>query len=678
MCAAMAKAVDIEIDANNVSHQFAGFGAQIWSGDTRVESILSSLHMKYVRMKFGGAWTPPTDATQAQMDAYVATKYDGDNNIRTTYEITNRLGIKVIANLFEGPAAWLGSGNRLKSDNFDDIARMWGSIAYYMQNHNMPISYIEMFNEPEGDWNVYVPGADYNTVVKLLRQELDSRGLTSVQICGPGLAYLYNAPYWFDDLDTAGVAALGAWSTHAWDEGWGHTDALPSFLDSRYKDYFDASILTKDPCRSKPVIITEYATGVLTYNGVTFSSADAPDSNQFAERCYENTLTLLNDGANILSYWQAADHDWMSGGMSGMMRRQGLGSTLRPVYYAFLTLAPYIPDNAMVITKTWNDPLISAAGFIGNGQLALAFANSTADTVNRTVRITGVTSLAITSALAFVAGAVINKTSEVSFNYATGSMDISLPRESTLTVVAVVNECSATLAGDLNGDCKVTFSDYGKVAADWLKDNRNPEEGDVIEDFESYSDTNSLHTKWVPYDTATLTLNTTIAHSGGKSMKMDYNNANSPYYGKALHWLVGSGIGVDWTAYDTLTLWFKCTVSKEPLKVHIVNKYGTNILQVPYGTPQVGDWTRWDIDLSPIPANQKTQIGRVDIFFTASNYGSGTTYFDDITVYDKDALVCSDYPDGDVNQDCVVDFKDIKVLGENWLTCTLIEQADCW
>ena len=59
-------------------------------------------------MKFGGNWNLPVNATQAQMDAYVAGKYNGDNGIRNTYSMLNRLNIAVIGN-FEGPSVWLGS-----------------------------------------------------------------------------------------------------------------------------------------------------------------------------------------------------------------------------------------------------------------------------------------------------------------------------------------------------------------------------------------------------------------------------------------------------------------------------------------------------------------------------------------------------------------------------------------
>jgi hypothetical protein len=670
-------AADIVMNAADVSHPFYGFGAQIWPGDLRVESLTTDLNLKYFRIAPGGCPTPPTDATVAQMDAYVNSQYNGTsrgNNVTASLQMAANHNVAVIFVRFGGPAAWLGSGNRLLSQYFDDYARLWASEVYFFRSRGLRVDYVELFNEPEGDWNIYCPGADYNTVVKLVRAELDSRGLTDVGIVGPGLAYLYHGPSWIGALDTQGKAALAAWSTHAWDEGWGNTAALPSFLDQRWKNYFGAAVNSADPTHSKPIIVTEYASGVCTYNGVTYSTDTYGDTYQFAQRCYENSLTLANNGANVLCYWEAANQSWQSQPMYAFMR---INSTLRPTYYVFSTLAPFVQNGSMVLNKTWNDPVISAAGFVSEDRLVLAFANSSADTVTRSVQVTGVTSLAITNALAFISGNVVDKLSEITYDYATNSMNISLPRESTLTVVMSLEECAARTGGDLNGDCKVTFADFAKAASDWMTDNRSPQ-SQVIEDFESYSDSASLTAKWVPTANVTLTLDASEFHSGGKSMKYQYNNANSPWYSRALHWVVGNGIGVDWSAYDTLTVWFKCTVAKEPLQVNIVNKYGTNVLNVPYGTPSVGGWTRWDIDLTPIAASEKTQIGRVDIFFTANYYGAGTAYFDDISVSNSGALVCSQPIEGDVDGNCVVDFSDIKIIGDNWLNCTLIEQSECW
>lgn len=676
---------DIEMNVANVSHPFYGFGAQVWPGDSRVEALCSQLNLKYFRVAPGGCPTPPTGATVAQMDNYVNSEYNGTgrgNNVTACLQIAQRQNVKVIFIRFGGPSAWLGAGSRLLSQYFDDYARLWASEIYFFKSRGLRVDYVELFNEPEGDWNAYCPGGDYNTVIKLVRAELDSRGLTDVGIIGPGLAYLYYGTSWIGALDTDGKNSLSAWSTHAWDEGWGHTDALPSFLDQRWRDYFGAAVNAADPTHVKPVIVTEYASGVRTFNGVTYGTNEYGDTSQFAERCYENALTLANNGANVLCFWEAANQSWQSQPMYAFLR---IDSTKRPTYYVYSSFAPYIPSDAMVVTKTWNDPVISAAGFIGSERLVLAFANSSANTVNRSVKITGVTTLAITNALAFVSGAVVDKTSEITFDYSTGSFNISLPRESTLTVVATLDECSIKTGGDLNGDCKVNFQDFAKAASVWMTDNRQTE-SNVIDNFESYP-LGSFST-WTPTPNVTLTIVNDVVHSGSKALKYAYNCGASPYYAKSefrLPGVVWNTSGLDWTGKTQVSFWYKVTVKKEPMSVKLVDCFGSNVYQQSFGTIPVGDWTEGILNLTlpdsyghTLTAYELAHIGRIDVVFSAVNYGAGTVYFDDISVSNSNNVFCSAAIENDINNDCTIDFEDIKVLGDNWLNCTLIDQSGCW
>ncbi len=45
--------------------------------------------------------------------------------------------------------------------------------------------------------------------------------------------------------------------------------------------------------------------------------------------------------------------------------------------------------------------------------------------------------------------------------------------------------------------------------------------------------------------------------------------------------------------------------------------------------------------------------------------GTGIIYFDDIRLYPAECL--DDRPAADFNVDCIVDFKDLKLMAENWL-----------
>jgi hypothetical protein len=676
---------DFTFDAANLSQSFEGFGAQIWPGDSRIEGLTNNLNLKYYRIAPGGCTSPPNDVTTAVMDAYVNSQYNGTtrgNSVEYSLGLAQTFGVNVIFIKFGGvPSTWLSDSTykELKSEYFNDFARVWASEVLYFKNLGYKIDYTELFNEPEGNWNIKVSPANYNTVVKIVRAEFDSRGLTDVGIIGPGLAYLYNGTSWIGGLDTQGKNAIAAWSTHAWDEGWGNTSALPSFLDQRWQDYFGAAVESADPTHSKPIIVTEYATAVRTYNGITYDDSTYCDSCQFAERSVENSLTMANNGANVLCYWEAANQSWQDN-FYGFQR---VNSSYRPVYYAFSTIAPYIPENAKVMTKTWNDSEISAAGFLGSGKLVLAFANSTANTETRTIKVTGVANFSVTAIKAFDNNSVIDKTADFTYDFAAGSMTIELPAESTLTIAADVSECSASEIGDMDGDCKVTFSDFAKLASDWMTNTQSIQE-EIIDDFESYTNDTILQSKWFN-NTANVitTLNTisTYVHSGTKSLKYVYNNWNSPWWSKSerrLDGIVWGSTGEDWTSYTTVSFWYYATSFTGTLKFQIVDTYGTSITT--YAVPSVvlNTWINIKIDITGIADSSLVKVGRVDVLVTPSTYGTGTFYIDDISISNSNGIVCENAPNGDVTGDCSVDIKDLKIMSDNWLECTLLDQSQCW
>jgi len=681
-CAA-AFAADITFDVCDLSHSFDGFGAQIWPGDSRVESLTTALNLKYYRIAPGGCSSPPVDATTAAMDAYVSSQYNGTtrgNSVEYSLAIAQTLGVKVIFIKFGGvPSTWLGTGNRLKSEYFDDFARVWASEVLYFSNRGYTIDYIELFNEPEGNWNIYCPGADYNTVVKLVRAELDSRGLADVGIAGPGLAYLYYGTSWIGSLDTAGKNAVAAWSTHAWDEGWGNTSATPSFLDQRWKTYFGAAVNSADPTHSKPVIVTEYATGVKTYNGVTFADDAFCDSNQFAERCYENSLTMANNGATVLCYWEAANQSWQD----NFFGWQRVNSTYRPVYYSFLTLAPYIPDNAMVLTKTWNDSQISAAGFFGSNRLVMAFANSTANTVTRTVQVTGVSSLVITTAKAFAAGVVTDELSNVHFDYSSGTMSVTLPRESTLTVVAMVNECGSKL--DVNHDCKVTLADFIEISADWMKDSYAPDEK-VVEDFESYTSSAAVSAAWVVHTSGGAATETLENENGNKCMRFYYPVGN-PGWAQTKYTLPGAvwyGSGINWNNYTDISFDYKITDRGSDLtQFTIWNSSGVKIGGADIGNGLITNgWVTVKLNLQAIKVSGQDYGNVCLVGFTAKNTyydgSAGDIYLDNVILSNSENTVCSGTIAGDINDDCIVDLEDVRIFCQRWLECELMNQSQCW
>ncbi|MBN2211751.1 MAG: hypothetical protein JW709_10195 [Sedimentisphaerales bacterium] len=695
---------DYIFDVSATRQTVMGFGAQVWSGDTNVNAMLSNLNCKYVRMEIGPNWNevtdpPPTDSSRASFDAYFADHIGAArvNNLAASWAMADSLGIEIIANQFHAPNAWLDGGNQLLSAYHQDFALLWGATAAFLDGHGMRPDYVDLLNEPEGHWNVYVPPADYNTVVKLVRYELDDRGFADVGIVGPGLAYLDHddgGQTWVNALDQDGVASLAAWSTHAWDESF-QPDCGPEFLENRWIDFGNA-IANKDPEGFMPVFVTEYMTGATTFNGISYaspgsaSSGTASETDAFAVRVFQNTLSLLNCGANALVLWEAADQYW-SGSSWGLLRSAAMGNTPRPAYYALSCLLPVIPDNAQVIEKSWTDNEVIAGAFWEGNTLVAAFANGTTGVKQRVAQLANINSARVTQAWAYEGGSVVDRTSSVVMDQDLHQALVSLEPDSTLTVVFSINECSESLNADLNGDCVVNLIDFSIVSSNWLQTNFGPLHV-VLEDFESYADDEELLDfgtndgnggGWSPGDsTAVLSLSTTEVYSGGQAMRYDYNNSASPYFAKGMQWLAWSAgtNGVDFRPYDILSISFKCTDASGYLQATLVDGWGINKAAILYNNMAVlpeGEWVEWQIDLTAIPDSAKWMVGRVDLFMldTSGTYGNfGTVYFDDIVLVDSSSLTeCDGFQPGDVTGDCEVNVEDLSEMAISWLECALIE-----
>ncbi len=444
--------VTIRIDVKDTAQEVRGFGAHIWAGDRYVEPVLKELSLRYVRMTVGPNWfdveqEPPTDSTRDEMDRFLAGHFDGDGeprlrNAQLAWQMTERLGIQVILLQFTSPENWLSDdGHRqLLPEYVDDYARYWGSFVGFLVDQGMKPAYIELANEPEGDWNTRILPEDYNRLVILTRKELDDRGYHDIGIIGPGLAYLDHdngSRQWIGALSDEGVHSLAGWSTHVWDDVFS-PDTSVGFIDQRWHD-FDAAVRKKDPERQKPIIITEYATSATTFNGVSYDLVKshgnnrASDSPAYAQRVYELTLVHINNGASVLMFWEAADQPWSHeawGLATGTNNKQR-----RPAFYALSTLIPLIPESARALRKTWDDPHVSIAGLIDEHSLVLAFANGTDQPQHRTIELNNTSGLKLKSARRYHA----DRVTDVPLSTQGNTLQITLPAESTLTCEFVMD-----------------------------------------------------------------------------------------------------------------------------------------------------------------------------------------------------------------------------------------------
>jgi hypothetical protein len=212
----------------------------------------------------------------------------------------------------------------------------------------------------------------------------------------------------------------------------------------------------------------------------------------------------------------------------------------------------------------------------------------------------------------------------------------------------------------------------------------------VVDDFEDYSATNKIFETWtdglvngtgsiIPY------VEQTIVHGGsGKSMPYYYNNkTGKAYYSEAEVDTANLEIGPDWTkeGVKALTLHFfgNTNNAAEQMYVALEDSAG-HIAVVPYdgdaNDVQKTSWHEWNIrlrDFTDINNVNLNNVKKVYIGFgvrgnRTTSGGSGLMYFDDIRLYPPRCVPTRAKPAGDSNDDCVVDYEDLEIMRDNWLS----------
>jgi len=420
-------------DVTNTMHTFDGFGAQIW-GYQDIEDELEELNIKFVRVVAGASWP----------------------QLQTMRALTDSLGIEWIYMIWGAESQFTDENGMLIPVRVADFAEWWAQQIEEMDSYGVCPHYIELVNEPDsgGSWSTGIDPADYNTLVKSVRTELDTRGYTDVGIVGPGLSNLgwdnHNG-LWIGALDSTAVDSLAAWSSHMWDDG-SLCDDGAACVDASWPE-LGTAISGKDPSGAKPVFVTEYATKDHEFHGVTYpfpevtAGYNATDTVPYAVRVFENTLALLNNGTSAPMLWVLKDESWFSK-MWGAVDPSG---SPKPLYHALKTLYPKLPVGAYVVQPPAQpDEGFYGAVFVYDGGMTVALANDSESEQTRTIQLTGAApGLQIIENIAFEMDTPGNPSTEtpdigrtvsrplslVENVPGTYTIDVTLPADSTLTVV---------------------------------------------------------------------------------------------------------------------------------------------------------------------------------------------------------------------------------------------------
>jgi hypothetical protein len=208
-----------------------------------------------------------------------------------------------------------------------------------------------------------------------------------------------------------------------------------------------------------------------------------------------------------------------------------------------------------------------------------------------------------------------------------------------------------------------------------------------IDDFEAYLDTDSCDPNllgtweelgWGDVSLSYSGVSDPCYHGGQQSMKLVYLTDVMPYYSAAG---LTYATAKDWTAASVkaMELWFvgEADNNSTPLYVELEDSSArtATVLYTDANAVKSTEWTVFRIDLQDFVLDnpnidlqnvKKLSVGLGD-GLDPGQITTGTVYFDDIVRCISRCLYQPAPESGNVNDDCVIDFKDVAVMCENWL-----------
>ncbi|UCG59449.1 MAG: hypothetical protein JSU70_08035 [Phycisphaerales bacterium] len=202
----------------------------------------------------------------------------------------------------------------------------------------------------------------------------------------------------------------------------------------------------------------------------------------------------------------------------------------------------------------------------------------------------------------------------------------------------------------------------------------------TVDDFESYADTAAIEAAW-PHNISGghhyIFLETGQVRQGAKSMRFEYQNQYEPWLTEAT---LTFDSAQDWTAngVKALSMVFRGDDAnvEQPISIKLEDATaGTDTVPHPYTyAVQSESWNDWDINLQEFSGVDLTAVKKITIVI-GNGTNSGQEVEDRDVVYIDHIKLCParcfnvDQLDlsGDVNGDCVIDFKDIAAAAAGWL-----------
>ena len=191
------------------------------------------------------------------------------------------------------------------------------------------------------------------------------------------------------------------------------------------------------------------------------------------------------------------------------------------------------------------------------------------------------------------------------------------------------------------------------------------------DDFQSYTGDDAIRSVWKATGTASDDYIWQVTEGSDKAVKFWYDSATSPYYsGIKRSAATVQGTSRDYTfggTGGTLRLSYKDDPNTDRIYVKL-HSGATSVKKVlPTGLVHEADYWNYSwfnlSDFGSVATNVTAiEVGEGN---DTPGLGQGYLYIDDIRVLGMEP--CYQPPDGDLNGDCNVDYKDVAILHDDWL-----------
>ena len=163
---------------------YQGMGISLHPLDPKHMDSLRELNMRFVRVGAGPGWggmaEPDFPDDPARMGEFIAAQFNRDDperlaDFKESFAFFKQHDIRVVLVQYQIPYRWLKKDfmRTLKSDRVDRIVAQWTALLKFFRAEGMGVDFVELANEPDGNWDGHIPPALYYRLVPRARRAFD-------------------------------------------------------------------------------------------------------------------------------------------------------------------------------------------------------------------------------------------------------------------------------------------------------------------------------------------------------------------------------------------------------------------------------------------------------------------------------------------------------------------------